>query len=120
MLDVSTLAAEVSRLRNSIQHLQSTQADLRAYLLAEPDKDEDGEVKAALRENTEVIASQEERIGMLRQVLVHKVGEDSLAHYGFAEQKQSPGSHRSAEAGAPPISHASYPEVQEADGGFYL
>ena len=35
-------------------------------------------------------ASQEERIGMLRLVLVDKVGEDSLAHYGFAEEKRKP------------------------------
>ena len=47
---------EVSRLRNSIRHLQSTQADLRAYLLAEPDNDEDGEIKAALKENTQVMS----------------------------------------------------------------
>ncbi|TXT08866.1 hypothetical protein VHUM_02994 [Vanrija humicola] len=79
-LDVSTIVAEISRLENSLAHLASSQAELAAFLA----DDEDDDLRAAHTENAGVIASQEERIAMLRHVLEGKVGAESLGHYGIA------------------------------------
>ncbi|BEJ10888.1 hypothetical protein CspHIS471_0103100 [Cutaneotrichosporon sp. HIS471] len=87
-LDVGTIVAEISRLRNSLTHLHSTQGELRLALVEEDDAD----LRSALNENEAVIASQNERVEMLRVALIDKVGVDSLAHYGIEPQPQTNGS----------------------------
>ncbi|RSH81686.1 uncharacterized protein EHS24_007869 [Apiotrichum porosum] len=77
-LDVSTIVAEIARLQNSLAHLDVSQTELAAFLAEEEDVD----LRAAWSENEGVIASQRERIALLRAVLTEKVGADSLAHYG--------------------------------------
>ncbi|CAK9785367.1 hypothetical protein CC85DRAFT_284563 [Cutaneotrichosporon oleaginosum] len=78
-LDVGTIVAEIARLRNSLSHLIATQGELRSALAEE----EDADLRSALDENEGVIASQSERVEMLRSVLIDKVGAESLAHYGI-------------------------------------
>ena len=41
----------MSRLRNSITHLQATQSELRTFLEEDEDGDEDGEIGLAIDEN---------------------------------------------------------------------
>ena len=41
----------MSRLRNSIIHLQATQSELRTFLEEDEDGDEDGEIGLAIDEN---------------------------------------------------------------------
>ncbi|GMK59524.1 hypothetical protein CspeluHIS016_0801300 [Cutaneotrichosporon spelunceum] len=79
-LDVNTIVAEISRLRNSLTHLHSSQGELR-LALAEGD---DADLRSALNENEAVI--QGERVDMLRAALIDKIGADSLAHYGIEPQ----------------------------------
>ncbi|WWD19257.1 hypothetical protein CI109_103715 [Kwoniella shandongensis] len=85
-LEVETLTAEINRLTNSIQHLSQTQDELRGYLNSEEGRSDPdtGEVKKAVEENEEVIASQSERISLITVALMNKLGgEARLEHYGL-------------------------------------
>ncbi|KAF2639887.1 hypothetical protein P280DRAFT_385869, partial [Massarina eburnea CBS 473.64] len=62
-LSLSSLYAKVSELRNSITHLETSNAELEAYVRAEADKD----CYEALIENRDVIARMRERIELVRK-----------------------------------------------------
>ncbi|KIL68057.1 hypothetical protein M378DRAFT_927770 [Amanita muscaria Koide BX008] len=64
-LDVSVITEEIARLQNSISHLKDTQQSLQTYLSTE----DDAELATALKENEDVIASQQERITILQFAL---------------------------------------------------
>ncbi|KAL1747716.1 hypothetical protein HDZ31DRAFT_31275 [Schizophyllum fasciatum] len=76
-LDVAIINEEIARLQNSLQHLNETQSLLRTHLASETDPD----LKQALEENEEVIASQTERISILRMALTQKGIPAMSAHY---------------------------------------
>jgi len=75
--DVSVITEEIARLQNSITHLKGTQQLIQTHLETEGD---DAELAAVLRENEEVIASQQERISMLQFVLRER-GITGIEHY---------------------------------------
>jgi len=105
-LDPATITEEIARLQNSLQHLKRTQDELRAH----PD---DPELAQAFRENEAVIASQEERVGMLNTALIEKGVVASGTHY---ELKQA----RAATAGQQrpvPLRDPATDELNEADDG---
>ena len=65
-LSVSSLHAKAAELRNSIVHLEKSNAELEEYVRAEDDK----ELYEAILENREVIARMEERIAMVKREVV--------------------------------------------------
>ncbi|KAI0832375.1 hypothetical protein BC628DRAFT_1309963 [Trametes gibbosa] len=77
LLAVPIITEEISRLQNSLSHLQRTQDELREALATSPG---DTDLKQAFTENEDVIGSQKERITMLRMVLDEK-GLPMSAHY---------------------------------------
>ncbi|WVR09415.1 hypothetical protein IAU60_006482 [Kwoniella sp. DSM 27419] len=89
-LEVETLVTEINRLRNSISHLRRTRTELVEYLDSDEgraDADEvtgEGEITKAVRENDQVIASQNERIALITVALSNKLGSETrLEHYGL-------------------------------------
>ncbi|KAF7301755.1 Pyrimidine 5-nucleotidase [Mycena indigotica] len=76
LLDVQTIAEEISRLQNSLQRLHETQTLLKEALISEPDP----ELSKALEENETVIGSQTERISILKLALTEK-GIATSGHY---------------------------------------
>ncbi|KAH9853515.1 hypothetical protein C2E23DRAFT_728423 [Lenzites betulinus] len=77
LLAVPIISEEISRLQNSLLHLQRTQDELRDALATSPG---DTDLTQAFEENEDVIGSQKERITILRMVLVEK-GVPMSAHY---------------------------------------
>ncbi|KAL4081682.1 hypothetical protein V8B97DRAFT_75221 [Scleroderma yunnanense] len=63
-LDPEVASDEIARLQNSILHLKHTQDELQDYM-------EDPDVRQAVEENDATIASQDERIFMLKLALTH-------------------------------------------------
>ncbi|KWU42165.1 hypothetical protein RHOSPDRAFT_5488, partial [Rhodotorula sp. JG-1b] len=104
-LEPELLTGEIARLENSLQHLEASNVELRAWAGIESSagKPEDGtttttttttdddeqldegskrEFAEAVRENEETIASQRERLTMIRLALEEKVGVDAAnPHY---------------------------------------
>ncbi|KAF7292408.1 hypothetical protein HMN09_01224900 [Mycena chlorophos] len=70
LLDVQTIAEEIARLQNSLQHLHDTQTMLKEAMESDPDP----ELTKALEENRTVICSgsQTERIAILKLALSDK------------------------------------------------
>ncbi|RDX55572.1 hypothetical protein OH76DRAFT_1371866 [Lentinus brumalis] len=77
LLAVPIITEEISRLQNSLSHLQRTQEELKEALTTAPG---DPDLTEALEENEVVIGSQNERITMLKIVLNEK-GIRTSAHY---------------------------------------
>ncbi|KAM6495807.1 hypothetical protein JOM56_008513 [Amanita muscaria] len=77
-LDVSVITEEIARLQNSISHLKDTQQSLQTYLSTA----DDAELATALKENEDVIASQQERITILQFALRGK-GVIGNEHYSL-------------------------------------
>lgn len=66
-LPLAVLYSKVSELTNSIVHLQRSNVELRAYLVATNDSEEDKkEIEQYVNENEEVAASMNARIGLLK------------------------------------------------------
>ncbi|KAI9063289.1 hypothetical protein FKP32DRAFT_1666693 [Trametes sanguinea] len=91
-LAVPIITEEITRLQNSLAHLQRTQEELQEALLATP---EDPDFAQAYEENEVVVRSQNERISILRMVLTEK-GIPMSAHYdlparGHGDQTQDAG-----------------------------
>lgn len=63
-LDPEVASDEIGRLQNSIVHLRRTQNELKDYM-------EDPDVRQAVEENKVTLASQDERIFMLKLALTH-------------------------------------------------
>ncbi|KZP32978.1 hypothetical protein FIBSPDRAFT_943943 [Athelia psychrophila] len=82
-LEVPIISEEITRLQHSLQHLKSTQEELREYVASESQPDP--ELVAAIVENEGVIGSQEERITILRLALSHK-GIPTSNHYNLSPQ----------------------------------
>ncbi|WVQ95157.1 hypothetical protein IAU59_002251 [Kwoniella sp. CBS 9459] len=105
-LEVETLVAEINRLRNSIAHLRESQAELNDFLQSEEGQSDpsersgEGEISKAVKENEEVISSQNERIALITIALSNKLGSETrLEHYGLKlenGQRQPQHQHQSA------------------------
>ncbi|KAI0796710.1 hypothetical protein C8Q75DRAFT_207288 [Abortiporus biennis] len=108
-LDVGTITEEISRLQNSIAHLNTTQDQLHEAIEASPDD----EFTKALRENEIVIASQTERISILKMALAEK-GIPSSEHYDLSIPP-----HRNPVAAATPAAPPPTAPIDE-DGGIDL
>ncbi|KAF8333611.1 uncharacterized protein EI90DRAFT_2971089 [Cantharellus anzutake] len=68
--EVGLITGEIARLENSLQHLFTTQEQLEEAIGWETEPDPD--LLGALQDNRVVIASQTERIGILRVALERK------------------------------------------------
>ncbi|GAA5860657.1 hypothetical protein JCM3774_006242 [Rhodotorula dairenensis] len=95
-LEPELLTGEIARLENSMQHLEASNAELRLWgglspvddddrtSAAAEDFDEDSkrDFAEAVKENEETIASQRERLTMIRLALEEKIGVDATnPHY---------------------------------------
>ncbi|KAF4619894.1 hypothetical protein D9613_005301 [Agrocybe pediades] len=109
-LDVSTITEEISRLQNSLKHLNETQDIIEASLKEE----EDSDLRKAMDENREVIGSQQERISILRMALTEK-GIIGGAHYDLQTSPDSATQPRTSSAVQP-----SQTTDDEAESGVYL
>ncbi|KAF2093078.1 hypothetical protein NA57DRAFT_17348, partial [Rhizodiscina lignyota] len=66
-LSIGSLHAKAAELRNNIQHLASSNQQLRDYLLEQdPSLPADADCVDAIHENEAVIKRMEERIGLLK------------------------------------------------------
>ncbi|GJJ07617.1 hypothetical protein Clacol_001821 [Clathrus columnatus] len=105
--ELSVIIAEIGRLQISLQHLRDTQKQLNEEI----QNKFDAILSEAFKENEEVIASQEERILILRLALEHKgsVARDN-SHYDL---------HQSTEANAfiqdPSDLPGTNPDVQDSN-----
>ncbi|GAA5907178.1 hypothetical protein JCM6882_008384 [Rhodosporidiobolus microsporus] len=94
-LEPELLSNEITRLQNSVQHLERSNDELRAFAAGggeddEVDEESKGEFEAAVRENEETIAAQKERLHMICLALEEKVGVDaSNPHYNLASPASS-------------------------------
>ncbi|TFK91495.1 hypothetical protein K466DRAFT_467086, partial [Polyporus arcularius HHB13444] len=77
LLAVPIITEEISRLQNSLSHLQRTQEELKEALTTAPG---DPDLTEAFEENEVVIGSQNERITML-QIVLNEKGVRMGAHY---------------------------------------
>ncbi|WOO83250.1 uncharacterized protein LOC62_05G006773 [Vanrija pseudolonga] len=115
-LDVGVIVAEITRLQNSLAHLATSQAELASFLA----EDDDPDLRAAYDENAGVIASQEERVAMLRHVLEGKVGRESLGHYGIAPADETTTTTAAASARAMVVDDTAADDDDAAAAGLHL
>ncbi|THH14674.1 hypothetical protein EW146_g5688 [Bondarzewia mesenterica] len=114
MNDAIIFVVEIARLQNSLQHLERTQDELRQCIqeAAVPDAD----FLDAIKENQDVIGSQEERITILKMALIEKGIILPGSHHDARSQQRS-----SRPAADPlrsePVSHAA---LQDDEGGIIL
>ncbi|GAA5822551.1 hypothetical protein JCM11251_006376 [Rhodosporidiobolus azoricus] len=90
-LEPELLSNEITRLQNSIQHLERSNDELREFAGDgggeddEVDEESKAEFEAAIRENEETIAAQNERLHMIRLALEEQVGVDAEnPHYNLS------------------------------------
>ncbi|KAG1883330.1 hypothetical protein F4604DRAFT_1737600 [Suillus subluteus] len=80
--DPEVSADEISRLQNSISHLKRTQEELQEYA-------EDPDIAQAIKENNQTLASQDERIFMLKLALTqHGASNATSAHYDLPPEPE--------------------------------
>lgn len=97
-LSIGSLHSKAAELRNSINHLKSSNEQIRDYLLSQPpDAPADADCVEAIQENVQVIKRMEERIDLVK-VEVQERGlpwpdEDHLPQSGHPDQ-QEPGEAR--------------------------
>ncbi|GAA5989270.1 hypothetical protein JCM11641_003857 [Rhodosporidiobolus odoratus] len=108
-LEPELLTAEVSRLQNSIQHLEQSNVELGEFAREARDEEGDsegaGEMDSAREENEGTIAAQRERITMIRLVLEEKIGVDaSNPHY---QLPSSSSSYSASAMSGPPVAPSS-------------
>ncbi|KIJ70036.1 hypothetical protein HYDPIDRAFT_104717 [Hydnomerulius pinastri MD-312] len=70
-LDPAVASDEIVRLQNSLSHLKRTQDELKEYVRELAPGEEDPDINQAIKENEITIASQDERIFMLKLALSH-------------------------------------------------
>ncbi|POY69888.1 hypothetical protein BMF94_7112 [Rhodotorula taiwanensis] len=103
-LEPELLTNEIARLENSVQHLEASNVELKQWAgmttgaeTAESHDEVDEETRRefaeAAHENEETIASQRERLSMIRLVLEEKIGVDATnPHYELPSHGPSSGS----------------------------
>ncbi|KAG1816324.1 uncharacterized protein BJ212DRAFT_1354137 [Suillus subaureus] len=80
--DPEVSADEIGRLQNSISHLKRTQEELQEYA-------EDPDIAQAIKENNQTLASQDERIFMLKLALTqHGASNATSAHYDLPPEPE--------------------------------
>ncbi|KAG8984567.1 hypothetical protein FRB90_005223 [Tulasnella sp. 427] len=111
-LSVPEITGEIARLQNSLKHLQSTQTELEPYISG---SERDQDLVNAYEENRQTIASQEERITMLRFALERK-GASFAAnpHYQLSDATARQEPPASSAPTAPPT--VSDQETDDANG----
>ncbi|KAG2125370.1 hypothetical protein DEU56DRAFT_916534 [Suillus clintonianus] len=81
--DPEVSADEIGRLQNSISHLKRTQEELQEYA-EEPD------IAQAIKENNQTLASQDERIFMLKLALTQRGASNATgAHYDLPPEPEA-------------------------------
>ncbi|OAX35669.1 hypothetical protein K503DRAFT_771981 [Rhizopogon vinicolor AM-OR11-026] len=80
--DPEVSADEITRLQNSISHLKRTQEELKEYA-------DDPDVAQAIKENSETLASQDERIFMLKLALSQHGASTNSTHYELPPDVES-------------------------------
>jgi len=90
-LDPEVAWDEIARLRNSLLHLRRSQTELQEYLQELAAEEVDLEVSQAVKENEITIASQDERIFMLKLALTHH-GHSVASEQASSSPSPSPGS----------------------------
>ncbi|KIJ20238.1 hypothetical protein PAXINDRAFT_166346 [Paxillus involutus ATCC 200175] len=89
-LDPAVAWDEIARLRNSLLHLKRTQEELQEYSRELAPSEEDPDVCQAMKENEITIASQDERIFIIKLALTHHG--HSVGSGDTSEPHLSPGS----------------------------
>ncbi|EPQ59464.1 hypothetical protein GLOTRDRAFT_34638 [Gloeophyllum trabeum ATCC 11539] len=87
-LEVPIITEEIARLQNSLSHLQRTQDELKEHITAT--EAGDTVLEEAYTDNSRVIASQQERIAILKMALSNK-GIPYSSHYDIGSQSQGTG-----------------------------
>ncbi|KAF8551455.1 hypothetical protein OG21DRAFT_1512693 [Imleria badia] len=100
-LDPAVAWDEIARLRNSLLHLRRSQNGLQEYLQELAPEEVDLEVSQAVKENEITIASQDERIFMLKLALTHH------GHSVASEQTSEPTTHSPS---TPPGGRTEHPQ----------
>ncbi|KAG1720157.1 hypothetical protein EDB19DRAFT_1918186 [Suillus lakei] len=94
--DPEVTADEIGRLQNSISHLKRTQEELQEYA-------EDPDIAQAIKENNQTLASQDERIFMLKLALTQRGASNATSsHYDLPpepEPESRDGTHGGFRAG---------------------
>ncbi|GAA5964646.1 hypothetical protein JCM3765_007655 [Sporobolomyces pararoseus] len=81
-LEPELLVNEISRLENSLKHLNRSNEELQEFLNEEEDEETKAELVNTVFENQETIARQEERIRMIRIALEEQIGVQATnSHY---------------------------------------
>ncbi|KAG1775849.1 hypothetical protein EV702DRAFT_1113371 [Suillus placidus] len=80
--DPEVSADEISRLQNSISHLKRTQEELQEYA-------QDPDIAQVIKENNQTLASQDERIFMLKLALTQRGASNATsAHYDLPPEPE--------------------------------
>jgi len=114
-LEVPVITEEIARLQNSLNYLQRTQDELKEHLTGS--SEEDAVLEEAYTDNSKVIASQKERITILKMALSNK-GMPYANHYDASPNP--PGAVRSASAGTSWNTTVTETSLQTDDGGIDL
>ncbi|KAG7527928.1 hypothetical protein FFLO_06496 [Filobasidium floriforme] len=81
-LDVGILSNEITRLRNSLDHLRASNRELEAFIKDPENADDTDGLEEVIKENEQVIEVQEDRIDLLKHALEQKIGSDPAnKHY---------------------------------------
>ncbi|KZT20403.1 hypothetical protein NEOLEDRAFT_1245278, partial [Neolentinus lepideus HHB14362 ss-1] len=112
-LEVPVITEEIARLQNSLNYLQRTQDELKEHLTGS--SEEDAVLEEAYTDNSKVIASQKERITILKMALSNK-GMPYSNHYDASPNL--PGAVRSA--GTSLNTTVTATSLQTDDGGIDL
>ncbi|KAF9534235.1 hypothetical protein CPB83DRAFT_843905 [Crepidotus variabilis] len=122
LFEVPVITEEISRLENSLKHLQETQDQLRRF--SEESETTDPDITKAYEENQVVIGSQEERISILKMALMEK-GLSMGPHYQTGplpkpQTSRSPNVSTSTRPTASSDPHSETVESSVEDGSLYL
>lgn len=119
-LTVPEITQEIARLQHSLEHLRKTQDELKEHIAASPDP----ELSAVIEENETVIASQTERVQMMRLALQAKgFTKASNPHYDAAPERATAAA---ANANQPALVHVPQaqapqePSESVSEDGVYL
>ncbi|GAA5853944.1 hypothetical protein JCM9279_007611 [Rhodotorula babjevae] len=104
LLEPELLVGEISRLENSIAHLERSNGELAAFARGdeseELDDDTRREFEDSVKENEETIARQQERIAMIRVALEEQIGVDARNTHYAVDGAAGAGAQASAAAAA--------------------
>ncbi|TFK55974.1 hypothetical protein OE88DRAFT_1722924 [Heliocybe sulcata] len=107
-----TVLTEIARLQNSLNHLERTQDELKENMTGS--NEEDSVLEEAYMDNSKVIASQKERVTILKMALSNK-GIPYSSHYDVPSNPQTQARSPSGGTSSDAATHS-----QADDGGIDL